>query len=88
MGWNNVRQLREHPLFAGIPDDAYFYFLHSFHVEPADPAVIIGEAEYGRPFAAVIARDNVVATQFHPEKSGEHGLRIYANFLAHALSEG
>ena len=82
MGWNTVRQLRPHPIFAGIPDESYFYFVHSYHVEPDDPACVIGEAEYGRTFPAVVARENVVATQFHPEKSGEHGLRLYANFLA------
>jgi glutamine amidotransferase len=82
MGWNTVRQLRPHPVFAGIPDESYFYFVHSYHVEPDDPACVIGEAEYGRRFPAVVARDNVIATQFHPEKSGAHGLRLYANFLA------
>jgi glutamine amidotransferase len=86
MGWNTVHRRREHPIFDGIPDGAYFYFVHSFYAEPADPAIVVGETEYGRPFPALIARDNVVATQFHPEKSGAHGLRLYANFLAHALS--
>ena len=88
MGWNTVRQLRPHPVFRGIPDDSYFYFVHSFYAEPADPAVVIGATEYGRPLPAVIARDRLVATQFHPEKSGEHGLRIYANFLQQAFAEG
>ncbi len=82
MGWNTVRQLRPHPVFAGIPDNSYFYFVHSYHVAPVDESCVIGEAEYGTRFAAVIACGNVVATQFHPEKSGELGLRIYANFLA------
>jgi len=82
MGWNTIRMLRRHPLLDGIPDESYFYFLHSYHVAPEDAEVVVAEAEYGRPFAAVVARDNVVATQFHPEKSGELGLRIYANFLA------
>ena len=86
MGWNNVRQIREHVIFTGIPDNSYFYFVHSFYADPADPTVVIGEAEYGRPFPAVIARDNVVATQFHPEMSSEYGLRLYANFLSHAVS--
>lgn len=85
MGWNNVVQRREHYIFRGIPDGAYFYFVHSFHAQPDDPDVVIGETEYGRIFPAIIARDNVVATQFHPEKSSDHGLRIYANFLNHAL---
>jgi imidazole glycerol-phosphate synthase subunit HisH len=81
MGWNTVRQLAPHPIFAGIPDDSYFYFVHSYHVTPDDPSCVVGETEYGRRFPAVVARDNIVATQFHPEKSGEHGLRLYANFL-------
>lgn len=85
MGWNTVRRLHDHFIFRGIPDGAYFYFVHSFYADPADPQVVIGETEYGRPFPAIIARENIVATQFHPEKSGEHGLRIYENFLAHAL---
>ena len=82
MGWNTVRQRRAHPIFEGIPDDSYFYFLHSYYPEPDDEDVVIGETEYGVTFASVLARDNVVATQFHPEKSGEMGLRMYANFLA------
>jgi imidazole glycerol-phosphate synthase subunit HisH len=81
MGWNNVRQTAEHPIFDGIPDGAYFYFVHSYYPEPEDPGVVIGETEYGVTFASVLARANVVATQFHPEKSGENGLRMYANFL-------
>lgn len=85
MGWNTVRQRRAHPVFAGIPDGAYFYFVHSFYAEPEDPDVVIGETDYGGPLPAVIAHDNLVATQFHPEKSGEHGLRLYRNFLDHAF---
>jgi len=81
MGWNNVRQTRPHRIFEGIPDGSYFYFVHSYYPEPADPAVVIGETDYGVTFASVLARDNIVATQFHPEKSGEMGLRMYANFL-------
>ncbi len=88
MGWNTVRQLRPHFIFRGIPDEAYFYFVHSYVVEPADPAVTLGVTDYGEPFPAMIARGNVVATQFHPEKSGEHGLRLYANFLREALGGG
>ena len=86
MGWNTVRQTRPHPIFAGIPNEAYFYFVHSYHVEPDDPECVIGVAEYGRSFPAVVARGDLVATQFHPEKSGAHGLRIYANFLAHVAA--
>lgn len=84
MGWNTVRQVSEHAIFDGIPDDAYFYFVHSFYVDPVDPSVVIGETEYGRTIPAVIARDNVIATQFHPEKSSTHGLMFYANFINNA----
>ncbi|HET8945293.1 MAG TPA: imidazole glycerol phosphate synthase subunit HisH [Dehalococcoidia bacterium] len=81
MGWNQVRQVKPHPIFAGIPDNSFFYFVHSYYPSPEDPAVVIGETEYGVKFPSVVARDNVVATQFHPEKSGEMGLRMYSNFL-------
>ena len=81
MGWNRVRQSRPHPVWAGVPDDAYFYFVHSFYARPADARHAVGEADYGAPFAAAIARDNLFATQFHPEKSADHGLRLYRNFL-------
>ncbi len=81
MGWNQVRQVKPHPIFAGIPDNSFFYFVHSYYPSPEDPGVVIGETEYGVTFPSVVARDNVVATQFHPEKSGEMGLRMYANFL-------
>ena len=82
MGWNQVRQTVRHPIFDGIPDESYFYFVHSYYPAPDDPAVVIGQTEYGMTFASVLARDNIVATQFHPEKSGEMGLRMYRNFLA------
>jgi glutamine amidotransferase len=82
MGWNQVRQAREHAIFDGIPDESYFYFVHSYYPQPDDDAIVIGETEYGVTFASVLARDNIVATQFHPEKSGEMGLRMYANFLS------
>lgn len=82
MGWNQVRQRVAHALFAGIPNDAYFYFVHAYVAEPADRSIVIGETDYGVVFPSVLARDNVVATQFHPEKSGALGLRIYANWLA------
>src|SRR3990172_1075319 len=82
MGWNQVRQTASHAIFEGIPDDSYFYFVHSYYPAPADPSVVIGETDYGMRFASVLARDNIVATQFHPEKSGEMGLRMYRNFLA------
>jgi glutamine amidotransferase len=86
MGWNTVRQSRPHPIFDGIADGAYFYFVHSFYPKPDDDDVVIGETEYGVTFASVLARDNVVATQFHPEKSGDDGLRMYKNFITWAGS--
>ncbi|MBI2860169.1 MAG: imidazole glycerol phosphate synthase subunit HisH [Chloroflexi bacterium] len=85
MGWNQVKQKVAHPIFEGIPDEANFYFVHSYHVEPEDASLVAGETEYGVPFGSVIARGNLVATQFHPEKSGEMGLRMYDNFLRLAL---
>ena len=81
IGWNQVRIVRPHPIFDGIPDAAYFYFVHSYYPQPEDPSVVIGETEYGVRFPSVVARDNIVATQFHPEKSGADGLRMYENFL-------
>jgi glutamine amidotransferase len=84
MGWNEVRQTREHFIFDDIPGGSYFYFLHSYFPEPSDPDVVIGESEYGVTFASVLAKDNVVATQFHPEKSADMGLQMYKNFLSQA----
>jgi len=81
MGWNRVRVRQEHPLFAGIPDGTYFYFVHSYYAEPADPTVVVGTTDYGVEFASVVGRDRLVATQFHPEKSSRWGLAVYANFL-------
>lgn len=85
IGWNEVHQRRPHPIFRGIPDDSYFYFVHSYYAEPENLETVIGETEYGLSFASVVAWENVVATQFHPEKSGAMGLRLYANFLEDAL---
>ena len=85
MGWNQVRQRQPHPVLDGIEDGAFFYFVHSYYPDPEDKDVVIGETDYGVTFASVLARDNLVATQFHPEKSGASGLRFYANFLAHAF---
>ncbi|MBX3622256.1 MAG: imidazole glycerol phosphate synthase subunit HisH [Rhizobacter sp.] len=81
MGWNQVMQARAHPMWAGVPDGAYFYFLHSFYARPSDPRHSVGETDYGSRFTSVLARDNIFATQFHPEKSAEHGLALYRNFL-------
>jgi glutamine amidotransferase len=87
MGWNQVWQKTAHPVFAGIKDGAFFYFVHSYYPVPEATDVVIGETEYGVTFASVLARGNLVATQFHPEKSGADGLRFYANFLAAALGD-
>jgi glutamine amidotransferase len=82
MGWNQVSCQVDHPLLDGIPDGSYFYFVHSFYAEPRDPAVVVATTEYGVRFPSILARDNVFATQFHPEKSGARGLRLYRNFVA------
>ncbi len=82
MGWNRVHQSRPHALWRGVPDGSWFYFVHSFHAAPADPATSVGEADYGVRFTAALARDNIFATQFHPEKSAAQGLALYRNFLA------
>ena len=81
MGWNRVLQVRPHPVWGEVPDGAYFYFVHSFYAHPDDPAHSVGETEYGVRFTCALARDNIFATQFHPEKSAEHGLALYRNFL-------
>ena len=85
MGWNSVRFLdqptRQHPVLAGIPQDSYFYFVHSYYAAPEDPADVSGTTEYGISFCSVYAKDNLVATQFHPEKSGPAGLQLYNNFI-------
>ena len=81
MGWNQVQQAQPHPVWAGVPDNSYFYFVHSFYARPADAKHSVGETDYGARFTAAIARDNIFATQFHPEKSADHGLQLYRNFL-------
>jgi imidazole glycerol-phosphate synthase subunit HisH len=81
MGWNRVSQAHPHALWAGIQDESYFYFVHSFYARPSDARHSVGEAEYGTRFTAAIARDNIFATQFHPEKSADQGLALYRNFL-------
>ncbi|HEY2595342.1 MAG TPA: imidazole glycerol phosphate synthase subunit HisH [Chloroflexota bacterium] len=80
IGWNDVSIARPHPLVADVPDRTYFYFVHSYYADPADPSMTVGTATYGVDFAAIVANANVVATQFHPEKSADLGLRLYANF--------
>jgi len=87
MGWNQVKQRSEHSIFDRIPDEANFYFVHSYYAEPEDKSVVIGDTDYGIPVSSVVAEGNLVATQFHPEKSGEYGLMIYDNFLKMALGK-
>ncbi|UOP04462.1 imidazole glycerol phosphate synthase subunit HisH [Conchiformibius kuhniae] len=81
MGWNSVRQTRPHPMFADIANGTRFYFVHSYHFAPAEPQTVAGESDYPDPFACIVARDNVFATQFHTEKSHDAGLLMLRNFL-------
>jgi glutamine amidotransferase len=81
MGWNRIRILRDHPFLQGVRPEEEFYFVHSYFPQPDDPSFVVAECEYGAAFPAVIGRANLVAAQFHPEKSGEAGLRLLRNFL-------
>ena len=81
MGWNEVMQARAHPLWAGIADRSRFYFVHSYYPEQRDDALTAGTAVYGRPFTCAVARDNIFAVQFHPEKSQSAGLHLLSNFV-------
>jgi glutamine amidotransferase len=86
MGWNRVHQRAvgaraPHPMWAGVPDASWFYFVHSYHAAPARVEHVLGETDYGDRFTCVIGRDNIFATQFHPEKSADQGLALYRNFL-------
>lgn len=85
MGWNQVWRNNHgtapHPVWGDVPDGSYFYFVHSFYAKPSDLRHSVGETDYGQRFSSAIARDNIFATQFHPEKSAEHGLSLYRNFL-------
>ena len=81
IGWNQVRLSRGHPVFQGIADNSNFYFVHSYYAEPADQGLVAGETEYGTTFCSALTRGNLVATQFHPEKSGALGLKLYENFV-------
>jgi len=86
MGWNQVKQRVSHPVFEGIPDESNFYFVHSYYGEPEDKSLVAGETGYGVTMGSVIARGNLLATQFHPEKSSVLGLKMYDNFFRHFLS--
>ncbi|WP_425470902.1 imidazole glycerol phosphate synthase subunit HisH [Trinickia fusca] len=81
MGWNRVHQRQPHPMWAGVPDGSFFYFVHSYYVVPDNPSHTAAETDYGTRFTSAVARDNLFATQFHPEKSAEAGLRVYRNFV-------
>ena len=85
MGWNQVYRnnhgVAPHPIWGEVPDGSYFYFVHSFYAQPSDARHSVGETDYGQRFSSAIARDNIFATQFHPEKSADHGLSLYRNFL-------
>lgn len=81
MGWNRVKQTMKHPMWEGITDNSWFYFVHSYYALPKDKAIVAGTTFYGLEIAVVVAKDNVFATQFHPEKSAHDGLRLYQNFM-------
>ena len=81
MGWNRVHQSRPHPVWGDVADGEWFYFVHSFYARPLDSSHSVGETEYGARFTSAVARDNIFATQFHPEKSANQGLALYRNFL-------
>jgi glutamine amidotransferase len=80
VGWNRIHQTRSHALFEGVADGSFCYFVHSFYCEPAEETVVVGETEYGRRYASVVAEENVCGVQFHPEKSQDVGLRMLKNF--------
>ncbi|HEY6898531.1 MAG TPA: imidazole glycerol phosphate synthase subunit HisH [Rhodocyclaceae bacterium] len=81
MGWNEVLQSRPHPMWQGIADGSRFYFVHSYYVAPEDPALTAATTQYGLPFTSAVARDNIFAVQFHPEKSAQAGLQLLGNFM-------
>lgn len=82
MGWNQVRFVKDSPLINGIAQDSYFYFVHSYYVEPSEPDVVLGVCEYGGPFTAMVEKNNIFAAQCHPEKSQKVGLQLLRNFVA------
>lgn len=81
IGWNQIAWERENPLSAGVPDSSYTYFVHSYYAEPENPAHVLATTEYGIEYASIVGRDNILATQFHPEKSHDVGLQILSNFV-------
>jgi len=87
MGWNQMKQKISQPIFKGIPDEANFYFVHSYYVDPEDKSLVAGETDYGLPFCSAVARGNLVAAQFHPERSGDIGLKFFQNFIELAMEK-
>jgi glutamine amidotransferase len=81
MGWNTVKYVRRPPLFEDIPDRSFFYFVHSYYVSPSEDTVVAGQTEYGIDFVSMVWKDNIIATQFHPEKSQQPGLKIVKGFV-------
>ncbi len=88
MGWNRVSLTRQHPVFQGVPSESYFYFVHSYYAEPEEPSLTLGTTDYVVTFCSVLAKGNLIATQFHPEKSGPLGLQLYENFVRLMVLEG
>ena len=88
MGWNKVDLLNTHPVFEGIESGSYFYFVHSYYAKPDNDSLILGTTHYSVSFCSVLASKNIIATQFHPEKSGAVGLRLYENFIHNMVLEG
>jgi glutamine amidotransferase len=82
MGWNQVKFKSDHPIFDGVPEGSYFYFVHSYYADPVDNDIVGGTTTYGREFCSAAMWGNVVAVQFHPEKSGSVGLKVYENFVS------
>jgi glutamine amidotransferase len=80
VGWNQVEFKQSHPVFCDMPDQSFFYFVHSYYVEPTDPSCVMGETEYAQTFASICGRNNVIGVQFHPEKSQATGLKLLNNF--------
>ncbi len=87
MGWNSVHLSGSHPVFEGVPQESHFYFVHSYYADPQDEESLLGSTSYGVEFCSVAVRDNVIATQFHPEKSGPLGLKLYDNFVRRFVYE-
>jgi glutamine amidotransferase len=86
IGWNQVVRPAPHPLFAGIDDRADFYFVHSYAGVPTDPGVVVASTDHGRPFVSAVARGSLLGVQFHPERSGDDGLRLLSNFVTMAAA--